>query len=345
MEVLQFPFRQSSRSRGIESWVRGELSGVLMPAFEAIAEAILSKPLEGGAEACERRIPAALSEAGCGALRVALEAGDPEAERPERAGEVYHRAGRHRRTMLSSFGEVSYERARYRCRGRDSIAPADERLEILFGYWSPLAARQAGLAMSMAPAGHCAELFRELGGMHPSATALGNLVKGLDPVLEVVEEAALDRVRAGEALPSEASTLAISIDGAMLGMRKENGAQEQRDAPVPAGFREASSGTVSVLAGEEERLRTAKFGCMPEAGKAALKRDVRAEAQHWMNLGPDLEVALIANGAATNWAWCEEVFPGATQSFDCWQYAAFPTMLNFALNPLSPFISCREYLE
>ena len=48
------------------------------------------------------------------------------------------------------------ERARYRRRGRNSIAPADERFEVLFGYWSPLAARQAGLAVSMAPAGHCA---------------------------------------------------------------------------------------------------------------------------------------------------------------------------------------------
>ena len=73
--------------------------------------------------------------------------------------------------------------------------------------------------------------------MHPTATALGNLVKGLDPVLDVVEEAALVLIRAGEGLPSEASTLARSIDDAMLGMRKGNGAREQRDAPLPAGLR------------------------------------------------------------------------------------------------------------
>ena len=144
MEVLQFPARQSSGSPAKEGWVRGELSGVMTLAFEAIADSILSQPLEGGAEACEGRISAALAQAGCGALRVALEAGDAEAEQLVRGGEVYHRGGRQRTTMLSSFGEVAYERQRYRRRGQDSIAPADDRFEILFGYWSPLAARRAG---------------------------------------------------------------------------------------------------------------------------------------------------------------------------------------------------------
>ena len=74
MEVLQFPARQSSASPAKEGWVRGELSGVMTLAFEAIADSILSQPLEGGAEVCEGRISAALAQAGCGALRVALEA-------------------------------------------------------------------------------------------------------------------------------------------------------------------------------------------------------------------------------------------------------------------------------
>ena len=84
-------------------------------------------------------------------------------------------------------------------------------------------------------------------------------------------------------------------------MRKEKVARGQGVASVPAGFREASSGTVSLFDGDGERLRTAYHGRMPEAGKATLKRDVLAEAQHWMNLRPDLEVVFIADGAADNW--------------------------------------------
>ena len=137
--------------------------------------------------------------------------------------------------------------------------------------------------------------------MHPSATALGNLSKGLGPVLEVVEEDALETIRGQEAVPVEARALAISIDGVHVGMRKETVVRGQGVASVPAGFREASSGTVSLFDGDGERLRTAYHGRMPEAGKATLKRDVLAEAQHWMNLRPDLEVVFIADGAADNW--------------------------------------------
>ena len=47
MEVLQFPVFQSTPSLAMEASVRSRLSGVLASEFEAIAEAILPKPLEG----------------------------------------------------------------------------------------------------------------------------------------------------------------------------------------------------------------------------------------------------------------------------------------------------------
>ena len=178
MKVLQFPGQLSSGTVEIEASVRSRLLALMDTALESIAEAILSKPRDRGAEACERRISEALAAAGCGALRVALEAGDTDAARLERDGETYHRVARQRTTMMSTFGEVEYERHRYRRRGRSSIAPADERFQVLFDWWSPLAARHATLSAAMLPPGQCTELFEELGGMTPSATALDNLVRG-----------------------------------------------------------------------------------------------------------------------------------------------------------------------
>ena len=64
-----------SASPAKEGWVRGELSGVMTLAFEAIADSILSQPLEGGAEACEGRISAALAQAGCGRVAGCVEVG------------------------------------------------------------------------------------------------------------------------------------------------------------------------------------------------------------------------------------------------------------------------------
>ena len=301
MTVLQFPAQQSSGAVGIEASVRRQLLEVMDTAFESIAEAVLSKPLESGAEACEQRISVALAAAGCGALRVALEAGDTDAEQLVRDGVKYHRVSRQRKTIMSTFGEVAYERHRYRRRGRDSIAPADERFQLLFDWWSPLAARQATLAAAMLPPGQCTDLFEELGGMKPSATALDNLLRGLGPVLEVIEENAVQAVREEEGLPETAAVLAVSIDGAMLGMRKEKALPGQEDEARPAGFREASSGTVSLFDVDGERLRSACFARMPEPGKATLKRDVLAEIEYCLQQKPELEFVFIADGAPDNW--------------------------------------------
>ena len=85
MTVLPFSCAQSSTSisggspaascLASEESLRGDLSSVLASALEPVATAVLSK-LHGQdtAEECERRISAALSEAGCGLVRVALEA-------------------------------------------------------------------------------------------------------------------------------------------------------------------------------------------------------------------------------------------------------------------------------
>ena len=85
--------------------------------------------------------------------------------------------------------------------------------------------------------------------------------------------------------------MAVAVDGSMLGMRKEKGAPGQGNAPRPAGFREASSGTISLYDAAGTCLPTVCYGRMPEAGKVSLKGDVVAEAEHCLRLRPDLQGA------------------------------------------------------
>ncbi len=135
---------------------------------------------------------------------------------------------------------------------------------------------------------------------------------------DVVQDGALEAIRIEEGIPAEAVTRAVAVDGAMLGMRKEKSAPGQGNAPRLAGFREASSGTISLYDAAGTCLRTVCCGRMPEAGKVSLKGDVVAEAEHCLRLRPDLEVVFIAAGAPDNWSFCKEAFPGATQVPDCW---------------------------
>ena len=183
--------------------------------------------------------------------------------------------------------------------------PADERFGVIGEFWTPYAARLGSLSLALAPAEDCAGLFGELGGMRPSATALNNLVETLGSAWEMVQEKALDVIRREEGVPEKAATVAVSMDGAMLGMRKEKARPGQGDAPWPAGFREASSGTVSLYDDDGACLRGVCFGWMPESGKVSLKEDLLAEVSQLLLLRPDLQLVFISDGAPNQWAWCE----------------------------------------
>ena len=273
---------------------------------------------ENGPESYERAVSSALNRTGCALLGAAIEELDECEDRVVLDGAVYYRAGKSAGEMMSSFGRVRYERSQYRRRNCGSVFPADARFGLIGEFWSPLAARQGSLGLALVPVKDCEGLFRELGGMQPSATPLSNLAVTMGSAWGVVQDGALKTIRIEEGIPAEAVTMAVAVDGSMLGMRKEKGAPGQGNAPRPAGFREASSGTISLYDAAGECLRTVCYGRMPEAGKVSLKADVVAEAEHCLRLRPDLEVVFIADGAPDNWSFCEEAFPGATQVLDCW---------------------------
>ena len=284
---------------------------------------VLSSPLPSSADevspaSFEQQLSGALNRAGCSLLAAVIEELDECRDRLVLDGSIYHCSGRSRGKMMSSFGEVHYERSQYRRRHCEAVYPADERFGVIGGFWSPYAARLGSLSLALAPVKDCEGLFRELGGMQPSATALNNLVETLGSAWDVVQEKALDATRQEEGVPEEAASVAVSIDGAMLGMRKEKAPPGQKDEARPAGFREAASGTVSLYDANGVCLRTVCYGRMPEAGKVSLKEDVLAEVSQILLLRPELQFVFIADGAPDNWVWCEKTFPEAIQVLDLW---------------------------
>ena len=238
--------------------------------LEALRTELLALQLPDAAgehdpESYERAISAALNRTGCALLGAAIEELDKCRDRLVLDGAVYYRAGKSVGELMSSFGRVRYERSQYRRRNCGSVFPADACFGLIGEFWSPLAARQESLSLSLVPVKDCEGLFQELGGMQPSATALNNLAVTMGSAWDVVQDGALKAIRIEEGIPAEAVTMAVAVDGAMLGMRKEKGALGQGNAPRPAGFREASSGTISLYDAAGECLRTVCYGRMPEA--------------------------------------------------------------------------------
>ena len=268
---------------------------------EVLALQLPDATVENCPAAYERAVSAALNRTGCTLLGAVIEELDECRDRLVLDGAVYYCAGKSAGELMSSFGRVRYERSQYRRRNRGSVFPADARFGLIGEFWSPLAARQGSLCLSLVPVKDCEGLFQELGGMQPSATALNNLATTMGSAWDVVQVGALEAIRIEEGIPAEAVTMAVAVDGSMLGMRKEKGAPRQGNAPRPAGFREASSGTISLYDAAGTCLRTVCYGRRPEAGKVSLKGEVVAEAEHCLRLRPDLQVVFIADGAPDNW--------------------------------------------
>ena len=103
-------------------------------------------------------------------------------------------------------------------------------------------------------------------------------------------------MRAGEAIPAQAVSVCISLDGTMLPMFLEG-----KGAVRPMIWKEASVGTISYYDAQGVRLHTVYFGEMPEPRKATLKQRLEEELVHASRLRPDLRLVAVADAAADNW--------------------------------------------
>ncbi len=273
---------------------------------------------EGSGAGFERGVSATLNKMGRAVMGAAIEAVDAEEDQLLLNDVAYYRVGPSRGRMMTSFGAVEFHRSRYRRRKSSSVFPAEGRFGLLSGFWTPLAAEQGTLALSLLPMEDGRAVLHRLGGMEVSGTALNQLLKTSDAAWDVLRDRTLKQAREAEGVPKDAALLVVSLDGTMIGMRKENALPGSLDGCRPAGYREASSGTISFYTEHGKCLHTVRYGRMPEARKLSLKEDLLTEVAHYLELQPDLELVFIADGAPDNWTWCEEAFPGALQLVDYW---------------------------
>ena len=264
----------------------------------------------------ERGVSAALNKMGRAVMGAAIEAVDPSEDQLLLDDMLHYRVGPSRGRMMTSFGAVEFSRSRFRRRKLESVFPAEARFGLLAGFWTPLAAEQGTLALSLLPMEDGRAVLHRLGGMEVSGTALNHLLATSDAAWDVLRDGALKQAREAEGVPEDAALLVVSMDGTMIGMRKGKAPPGQEDGARPAGYREASSGTISFYSRDGKCLRTVRYGRMPEARKLSLKADLLTEVAHYLELQPDLELVFIADGASENWVWCEEVFPDALQLLD-----------------------------
>jgi hypothetical protein len=225
---------------------------------------------------------------------------------------------------------VRVERSLYRpSQGGQTVCPLELRAGIIEGYWTPLAAKQAPWVVAPLTPQEGEELFNLLGNMTPSKSTLDRLPKALHGHGEVQRPRLEATLRRQEAIPPEAVTMAVSLDGVMTPMQdgqrhaKRTHARTMGKAPrgPAAGSQEVGCATVSYYDRHGERLCTRRMARMPETNKATLKSQLSAEVLGALIQRPDLRVVKVADGAPDNWSYLSETLPLGMEGLDFYHAA------------------------
>lgn len=256
----------------------------------------------------------------------ALSAADVDAEAVSIEGTVYRRVLRCEDEYLTAAGPVRVARSLYRPCGRAearTVCPLELRLGLIEGRWTPLAAQQAAWVVAHLTPGCAQECFERMGNQTPSRASLDRLPKALSARWEAGREDFEAQLRAGECVPPEAASVAVSVDGIRTPMR-DGQRQEKRAAQAEeglltrggTGYRDVGCATLSFFDAEGDFLRAVRLGRMPETKKATVKQMLRQELAHALAQRPDLTLVKLADGAHDNWDFLHEVLPEGVETVD-----------------------------
>jgi hypothetical protein len=274
-------------------------------------------------EAFERELRERFSAAEAEAMAEELARFDVDAPAVEIDGVPHRRVLRCPQTYMTASGPVSVERTLYSTRqdGERAVAAMELRAGIVAGYFTPLAAQHGAWVVAHLTPEEGETMFQRLGAMSPSKSSLDRLPKALSALWEDDRTSFEQRLRAGEKVPKAAHTVAVSLDGVLVPMKDGDRAQkfartraEGRVAKGPAGYNEASCGTLTLHDDQGQPLHTVRLGRMPEKGKATLKEQITAELKALLRQRPDLRVVTLADGVHDNWAFLAQLPTGRCDS-------------------------------
>lgn len=264
-------------------------------------------------EAFERQLRRRFEAAQAEVMAEELGKFDVDVPAVEIGGVPHRRVLRSQQTYMTAAGPVPVMRTLYSTRhdGERAVAAMDFRAGIVESYFTPLAAQHAAWAVAHLTPGEAETMFGRLGAMNPSKSSLDRLPKALSAIWEDDRTSFEERLRAGErALPKIAHTVAVSLDGVLVpmkdGQREAKLARTRatgRVAKGPAGYSEASCGTLTLYDLDGQPMNTVRLGRMPEKGKATLKEQILAELKSTLAQNPDLRVVTLADGVRDNWAF------------------------------------------
>lgn len=274
----------------------------------------------------ERRLMDLTHEVARAAIARDLSKANEHAEAIEVEGRTLRRVLRSSQSYMTAAGPVAVERWLYKDRTDESgraVAPMELRSGIIAGFWTPEAAKQGAWVVAQMTPAKGEELFRRVGSMQPSKSSLDRLPKALSEVWEAERGSFETRLREKLAIPDNAVSVAVSIDGVLAPMEgtapeaKRAAARAQGRTPQgPVGYREIGCATLSFCDEKGDMIAAVRLGRAPEAKKATLKGQVVAEVMAVLERRPELKVVKIADAVADNWDFLETLVPEGAEAID-----------------------------
>ncbi len=320
------------------------------PAMDDLQEFLAERRRSGqpmpNFEEFEGRLHTLIAAVECEALGEELERFDLNVPVVLIAGVPHTQVVRCEETYFAPAGPVRAMRSLYSTRRGEEVAqcPMELRAGIVDGKWTPRAAKQAIWFVSQMTPRTVAELYQRIGGLLPSKATLDRLPKKLSETWEADREHFEATLRAQEDVPAVAVSVGVSLDGVLVPM-KDGQRQEKREQAAdagkrtrgPAGYQEASCGTLSFYDRDGGLLSTIRVGRMPEAGKTTLKNILVAELAKVIGARPDLAVVRLADGAKDNWTFLTSLAVEGPLVVDFWHGAEhLSDALNAAYGENSP---------
>ena len=277
----------------------------------------------------ERKLHTLVAAVECEAVGEELAKYDIDVPEIKIEGLSYKRVLRSSETYICLGGETRVERSLYRAeREERAISAMELQAGIVEGLFTPLAAEVGAWTVAHITPREGEELFQRIGGFKPSRSSLDRLVRRLGQNWEADCEKLELVISEDEEVPQEAVSCAVSLDGVMIPLR-DGGRGQKREQSIaagkrsrgPAGYGEASCGTVSFYDREGELLSTVRMARMPQSKKVTLKEMLEKEVQEIRKQRPDLRMVALADGAKDNWKYLDHLLPGAEKVLDFYHSA------------------------
>ncbi len=203
---------------------------------------------------------------------------------------------------LTLLGEISLKRGIYQSNlASRSICPLERKLGFINDYVSFAAAEYICYSMASMTLSEFVKHCKKWTLMKPSEGTVKRVLEYVGHFLETSNF--LDQIVSKETPPTEAVTLAMSIDSTSVNIRSQ-------------GWRHATAATVSTYDAKGNRLDTVYIGRMPETAKRQAKRLLEKEVAAKMAQQKYKYIVCIADGARDLWRYFKRKYPDTIHVVD-----------------------------